>query len=151
MKKLQKWIIAGVALIVLLVGGYFISSSLGNQTSQSPTTTSQEQLKTLKTQITIDYAGFVDKKTEVEEISIEDGQTAWDALKKAVGEDNIEYKDYGRDMGIFVTALNGVKPTGGRFWLFNINGNGADVGPSSYKVQDGDKLEFVISQPSAGQ
>ncbi|MBI3341961.1 DUF4430 domain-containing protein, partial [Candidatus Curtissbacteria bacterium] len=78
-------------------------------------------------------------------ISLLKGKTAWDAVKSALGETNLTYKDYGGDLGIYITAINGIEPTGNQYWQFNINGNSSEVGVSSYIVQDNDKIEFKIA------
>ena len=151
MKNLQNWIIAGVALIILLVGGYFVTSNVNQPEEASTTDTTQDQQVGSQVEVKIDYAGESEKTTEVKTVSVTEGQTAWEAIQSAVGLENIEYQDYGGDLGIFMQSINGVKPPGSKFWLFKVNGMGAEVGVSSYKVQEGDKLEFVISEPSAGQ
>lgn len=151
MKNLQNWIIAGAALIILLVGGYFITNNVNQAEEDSTTDTTQDQQVGSQVEVKIDYSGEAEKTTEVKTVAVTEGQTAWDAIQSAIGLENIEYQDYGGDLGIFMQSINGVKPSGSKFWLFKVNGKGAEVGISSYKVQEGDKLEFVISEPSAGQ
>ncbi len=145
MKNLQKnWIAIGAVVVFALIGGYFATINVQEQGEVATATTSGEN--EVQVEVTIDYAGEVDKDPETRSVSIEDGFTAWDVLKNAVGEENIEYKDHGGDMGIFVSGINKVKPEGNKFWLFKVNGEGADVGVSAYEVQNGDMLEFVISE-----
>lgn len=146
MKNLQKNWLAAVAIVVFaLIGGYFAATNVQEQGEVATAVTSNEN--EVRVDVTIDYSGEVDKALETKSVSVEEGGTAWDVLKTAVGEENIEYKDYGGDMGIFVSGINEVKPEGNKFWLFKVNGEGSDVGVSAYKVQVGDRLEFVISAP----
>ena len=147
----NNWISIAAILILVLFGGYYVVNNSSQQGETSTETTATEQQVQPQVEITIDYAGEVEKDTEAKSINFEESDTAWDVLQSEVGFDNIEYQDYGGDLGIFVQGINGVKPSGNKFWLFKVNGKGAEVGISSYKVQDGDRLEFVISEPSEGQ
>ena len=145
MKNLQKnWIAVGAIVIFALIGGYFAVTNMQEQGEVTTATTSQEN--TVQVEVTIDYAGEVGKTTEKRSITVEEGKTAWDTLQIAVGKENIEYKDYGGDMGVFVSGINEVKPEGNRFWLFKVNGESSKIGVSTYEVKKGDKLEFVISE-----
>jgi hypothetical protein len=145
MKNLQKNWIAVVAIVAFaLVGGYYATTNVQEQGEVAPATTSNEN--SAQVEVTIDYSGGVDKDSESKSVGIEKGNTAWDVLKSAIGEANIEYKDYGGEMGVFISGINEVKPEGNKFWLFKVNGEGADVGVSAYEAQAGDKLEFVISE-----
>jgi len=152
MKFIQKNGIVTLAVVILvLLGGYFVFTNAQNQTSNNEATTTQEQQIETQVDVTVDYAGEVEKDSVTKKIEFDQGDTAWDSLRALVGEENIEYQDYGGDLGIFVQSINGVKPGGTKFWLFKVNGEGAKVGASSYKVQIGDQIEFVISEPSEGQ
>ena len=150
MKNLSKnWIAIAAIVIIVILGGYYAVNNSSQQTDTATETTSTEQVQN-QVEVTIDYAGEEEKETEVKAVKFDEGDTAWDALQAAVEVDNIEYQDYGGDLGIFVQSINDVKPAGNKFWLFKVNGKGADVGVSAYEVQDGDRLEFVISEPSEG-
>ena len=108
-----------------------------------------EEVKVIEIPIKIDYGN--EKQSETKMASVTENASAWKALIIVVGEQNVEYKDYGGELGIFISAINQVKPTGNKFWLFKVNGEGAKVGVSSYKVKEGDRLEFVISEPENEQ
>ena len=151
MKNLTKnWIAVLAIMLFVILGGYFVFTNGQNQGESVDTSSSQEQQVQSQVEVKVDYAGEVEKEIVVKTIEIDEGDTAWDSLKTAVDEENIEYQDYGGELGIFVQGINGVKPTGNKFWLFKVNGEGAKVGASSYKVQPGDKIEFVISEPMEG-
>lgn len=70
-----------------------------------------------------------------------EGQTAYDVLSAT---HKVEAKDYGA-MGKFVQSIDGVKAGSGHFWEFWINGKSSNVGASSYKLQNGDKLEWKLT------
>lgn len=84
------------------------------------------------------YNNQADKK----EISIEEGKTALDALKKSA---DIESKGEGENA--FVVEINGIKPDEKKkeFWAFFVNGKEASVGAGSYKLKYGDQIEWKLS------
>jgi hypothetical protein len=66
-------------------------------------------------------------------------------MVSAVGINNLQYTDYGGDMGIFITGLNGINAASNQYFEFRVNGVSSNVGVSSYKCNDGDKLDFVLT------
>lgn len=128
------------------------SSSSDNTTSQpsptpspSPAPSPSPSPQALVIEVKVDYSGFVEKSADTYTTNFSENQTAWTVVQAAIGTENLQYTDYGGDLGIFITGINGVVPTGNNFWLFKVNGESASVGVSSYIVQEGDKLEFAIS------
>lgn len=146
MKNINKNLIITVVVVLIALAVIFSLDRLSSQKQVAPSPTT-EQIQKVNADVTIDYAGQVQKSAETKQVAVEQGKTAWDVLRDAVAEQNVEFKDYGGDLGIFISAINGVKPTGNKFWLFKVNGESSKVGVSSYKVQSGDRLEFVISEP----
>ncbi|OAS87610.1 MULTISPECIES: DUF4430 domain-containing protein [Metabacillus] len=83
-------------------------------------------------------------------VEIEEGETAFDLLKEVTEEQDV-ILDYGEDpnFGAFINSIGSVIPEGDHYWGFMINGEGAQVGASSYVVEKGDSLLFkVISYPA---
>jgi hypothetical protein len=83
-------------------------------------------------------------------VEIEEGETAFDILKEVTEEQDVVL-DYGEDpnYGAFITSIGSIIPEGDQYWGFMINGEGAQVGASSYVVEKGDSLLFkVISYPA---
>jgi hypothetical protein len=97
----------------------------------------------LQVQIGIDYAG--QKDAALYTTTVNQGQTAWDAVVAAVGLNNLKYTDYGGNMGIFITEFNGISADSSHYFEFKVNSVSSMVGVSSYKVNDGDKLDFVLT------
>jgi hypothetical protein len=96
--------------------------------------------------VSVDFAGSPDERERLQaSYTVPAGSTAWDAIKAAFGEENLSFDDFGGSLGIFITGFNGVGVEGNHFWEFRVNGEGSDVGVSSYQVQPGDVLEFVYS------
>jgi hypothetical protein len=109
----------------------------------TPTDTPTPTPAGLSVHVGIDYAG--QKSADSYTVSVNPGQTAWDAVVAAVGISNLQYTDYGGDMGIFITGFNGINATGNQYFEFRVNGVSSMVGVSSYKCNDGDKLDFVLT------
>lgn len=94
-------------------------------------------------EIKIEYAG--QRNPDSYNINIDAGQSAWEAVKKAVGSQNVQYTDYGGDLGIFITGFNGVSAAGNQYYEFRVNGASSNVGVSSYICNNADLLEFVLT------
>ena len=95
--------------------------------------------------ISVVYTGAADKNADSYFTTVDENQTAWDVAKNAIGIENLQYTDYGGDLGIFITGINGVVPLGNQFWEFRVNGQVASVGVSTYICKSGDTLNFVIA------
>jgi len=114
--------------------------------TQAPATQAAAAEAAIQGTITIDFTGAPQELETVETtFEVAPGTTAWDAIKSAIGEDNLTYEDFGGDLGIFIGGFNGVEAEGNHFWDFKVNGEGSESGVSSYEVQAGDVLEFVYS------
>ncbi|WP_235851627.1 DUF4430 domain-containing protein [Heyndrickxia camelliae] len=85
-------------------------------------------------------------------MEIKDGETAFDVLKEATTKNNVKF-EYTTDpkFGANVTQIGDVKPEYSKdstYWGFIVNGSMAQVGVSSYKVNNGDDLLLkVVSYP----
>lgn len=93
--------------------------------------------------VAIDYAGEHAESTYT--VAITSGETAWQAVKDAVGVSNLHYTDYGGDLGIFITGFNGVDALSNQYYDFQVNGTSASVGVSSYTVKNNDSIQFVLT------
>jgi len=97
----------------------------------------------LTVQIGVDYAG--QKNADSYSVTVDQGQSAWDAVVKAIGINNLQYTDYGGNMGIFITSFNGINAASNQYFEFRVNGVSSTLGVSGYKCNDGDKLDFVLT------
>ncbi|MEK9178402.1 MAG: DUF4430 domain-containing protein [Patescibacteria group bacterium] len=94
-------------------------------------------------EIGIDYAG--QKSNDTYTIAITPNQTAWETVSSAIGIENLAYTDYGGDLGIFITGFNGINAASNQFYEFRVNGTSSNVGVSTYQVNSGDRLDFVLT------
>jgi len=70
------------------------------------------------------------------------GQADKDALTLLKTHATVQTKHY--SFGDQVTAINGVKGTGPKYWTFYINGTMAEVGAGDYKTKPGDTLMWKL-------
>ena len=117
----------------------------GNQPSPSPLLIPSPSPPAVNVGISVVYTGAADKNADSYFTTVDENQTAWDVAKNAIGIENLQYTDYGGDLGIFITGINGVVPLGNQFWEFRVNGQSASLGVSTYICQSGDTLDFVIA------
>lgn len=94
-------------------------------------------------EIAIDYGGKHANDTYT--VAITPGETAWDAVKAALGLANLQYTDYGGDLGIFISGFNGVTAAANEYFDFRVNGVSSSVGISTYTCNNSDKLSFVLT------
>lgn len=71
------------------------------------------------------------------------GKTALDLTKEKT---NIKTKEEG--MNAYVTEINGQEALNSKkeYWAFYVNGKMAEVGAGSYKLKEGDKIEWKIEK-----
>jgi hypothetical protein len=119
------------------------NSNSNNSPTPTETPTPTPTPAGLSIEIKIDYAG--QEENDTYNVTVEEGTHAWDAIKEAIGIENLQYTDYGGDMGIFITGFNGIAAAPNQFYEFKVNGASSSVGVSSYICNNGDKLEFVLT------
>lgn len=93
--------------------------------------------------IDIEYAG--EHAESVYTTTITSHETAWQAVSAAIGLPQIQYTDYGGDLGIFITGFNGITASANQYYDFQVNGASSSVGVSSYVVNNQDVLKFVLT------
>lgn len=77
------------------------------------------------------------------ESKIDDSMSVYEFMQKLEKENKIYFKDkdYG-EMGKLIEEINGVKNSGGKNWIYYINGKKAEIGVSNYKMKPGDKITW---------
>ncbi|WP_175384373.1 DUF4430 domain-containing protein [Bacillus sp. FJAT-27225] len=83
------------------------------------------------------------------ETVLDEGETAFDALIKAVGQDQVGIMEY--SWGKMVTSIKGLEAKNNYYWGFYINGISAPIGADSYKSQSGDTLTFRYQNASPAE
>ena len=137
---MKKWIIAVVLVAAVLGGGYFVSTNLDQKNEASPVST--QEVKKIKASVEIDSGGE-EKSPSKYSVEVEEGKTVLDATNKVA-----DVATSGEGEMAFVTSINDrvADSSKNEFWELVINGESAQVGAGGYKIQDGDKIEWRISQ-----
>lgn len=76
-------------------------------------------------------------------VYLDEGATAYDALKKACSENGVELHEEKSAFGIYIVGVGGIDekdcgPQSG--WVYTVNGQSPSVGLSNYKIKNGDSL-----------
>jgi Domain of unknown function (DUF4430) len=138
--RFQKWSLVIVPLLILF--GSACSDDDSSNRSSSPPPAASSAAAQLQGRVMIDFTGAPSQRAPVSmPFAVASGAKALDAIKVAVGENNISTQEFS-GLGAFVTGLFGVQAQGNNFWEFRVNGESSDVGVSSYEVKEGDVLEF---------
>ena len=73
--------------------------------------------------------------------------TAFEALKLATQQNNLELKTKQYDFGIFVESTGGVENTKERAWIYFVNGKAGEVASDKYLLKKGDLVEWKYIKP----
>jgi hypothetical protein len=80
-------------------------------------------------------------------IELREGSTVFDVMQKIQHENitndlfNFKYKEY-PSIGVFVEEINGVIGSQGKYWIYYVNGEKAEVGISKNIVKGGDIISW---------
>ena len=101
----------------------------------------QDQQATMAVTVEIDATAGEGEKTTAE-VELPEGATAYDALVAAADDVNASDSEY----GMYVQGINGL--AGGDFgdmsgWMFEVNGEMAEVGCSEYELAAGDVVTWL--------
>jgi len=114
----------------------------------TPTSTPNPCINRVCAAASVNFAASGSNHADVQAAcNVSAGSTAWECVKQALGVQNIQFKDFGGSLGIFISGLYGVAPDFGAcscFWEFTVNGIASDLGVSGYIVRNGDTLGFRI-------
>ena len=76
-------------------------------------------------------------------VYLDDGATAYDALKKACNENGIELNEEKSAFGVYIVGIGGIEENdcGAQSgWTYTVNGQSPSVGLGNYKIKNGDSL-----------
>jgi len=75
--------------------------------------------------------------------AVTDSDKLLDALK---GIQNLTIVTEDSQYGAFITSINGIAQDDSHFWNYYVNGEYANVGVSTYEIQNNDKFEFRLEK-----
>ncbi len=141
MDFLKKNLLTVSAIAVIIIGGgtYLLTQNKTQTQKPSSNSRSSEEKKTVVT-VTVKDASNEVSYPLTEGV----GQTALAVTKKATF-DQVETSGEGENA--FVTSINSRKASAEKkeYWELVVNGVSAQVGAGSYIVNEGDKIEWRIS------
>ncbi len=125
-----------LALTVAACGG---APAVGGGSDDAPA--AQEQQATMAVTVEIDATAGEGEKT-TSEVELPEGATAYDALVAAADDVNASDSEY----GMYVQGINGL--AGGDFgdmsgWMFEVNGEMAEVAASECELAAGDVVTWL--------
>ncbi len=132
-----------IALALFFLGFYFgvVYKSDSPATDRTPDTQIEETIN-----LNIDF-GEGDSRI-FSDIEFQSGDSLFDVFSALLGENRIEldYQDYGPDMGVFINSIDGVGgDDSGRWWQYWVNDRYSRVGVSQYVIQPEDFIEFKFT------
>lgn len=115
------------------------------QPSQDEPKQPVQDKQTFKVSLTITALDSIIGQGEVE---VEEGQSVFDALKLLTDKQGLSLSTSGFGSIIYVKGINGINEfdhgsTSG--WLYHVNGTQPKIGAGSYKVKDGDCIEWLYT------
>ncbi len=134
MEKTKKWfykIFILVLVILAIFAGYFFYQSKSQLTKKF----------VIKQNLSVYLKLAGEENFSKSEVVV--GKTALDLTKEKT---NIKTK--GEGVNAYVTEINGQEALNSKkeYWAFYVNGKMAEVGSGSYKLKNGDKIEWKIEK-----
>lgn len=140
----MKLLIKIVVIVLIFAAGFLAGWQVALAPGNGHEVLVNQNTGEIKADLALDFGGG--RVENYNQIALTGGSSVFDLLKKAGTENNLvlDYKDYGGDMGVFITAIGNVYNvlSGDKFWQFWVNGQYSHVGASSYKLKNGDKVEW---------
>lgn len=140
-KNLLATLVAPVAALALALTVAACGAATTSGGADSATGASQEQQATVAVSVTIDATAGEGESTTFD-VDVPEGSTVYDALVATGADVNASDSDY----GMYVQGIGGL--AGGDFgdmsgWMFEVNGEMAEVGCSQLEVADGDAIVWT--------
>lgn len=74
-------------------------------------------------------------------ITMNKSSSVFDALNTTFA---VGYSDF-KNLGKFITSIDGVNQTGDRYWIYFVNGNLAPVSVDNFVLTNDSKIEFIYA------
>jgi hypothetical protein len=141
-KKLLIFIFVGVLLIIIISGWLTYNRGALSAVPEKSAATAPEKPKNVS--LIIDDAEQPVKSFQAE---FKEEMTAFDLLEQRAEEAGIDLKIKSYDIGIMVEAIGGVENgESGKYWLYYINGEMAEVSADRKVIKPGDSVEFKFEK-----
>lgn len=148
MKKIYTVFLAFLLALLVLSGCTATEQNTGEQSSQTeengnPTeqAVEEEQVSESEQEETISITISENNQEEIiaeEEVPVEEGEILYEVMEENF---DIEATEEG-----FITSIEGVSQNEeeGKYWMYYVNGEMAEVGAQDYKLEPGDEVTFDL-------
>ena len=149
MKKAYKLLILLGGLLVLY---FFISTSSGITNNDLKIGDISDQIE-IQSENELNYRlSVISDSSEAVNFELTQEQeselTAYDLLKMAESEGLVETEVEEYDFGVFVKAINGLKSSKDKAWIYFVNGESAQIAADQLVLKPGDLVEWKYISPS---
>ncbi|MEX0668647.1 MAG: DUF4430 domain-containing protein [Candidatus Saccharimonadales bacterium] len=126
-----------------ILGAYAFNQYQANQSNGD--TVSEEETIQESVEISLNYGDGED--SEIYYAQYKSGMSVFEALESAseLNDFELEYTDYGGDLGVFVESINGYSGGDDKWWQFWVNDEYQTSGMSSVIVSSGDIIELRLT------
>lgn len=135
---MNKKIIPVIGILVIIATAFIILFGFKNSiTTTSLPSSTQDSTISVK-QVVV----FSDKKKVTKELNPKSGTTALDLIKST---HKVEVKKY--SFGTIAESIDGIKNgSNKKYWIYFVNGNESKIGADSYKIKNGDTIEWKFKE-----
>ncbi len=150
MKKIGIFIGIGIGIIIIIGGAIIFSNKFWQPIAPKKVIQEEGEGLSGKEEIKKEVVLVIDdgeKEQKSFNAEFNKGITAFDLLKNKAEESNLNLKTKTYDIGIFIEAI-GDKENGqdGKYWLYYVNGELAQVAADKKELNPGDKVEFKFEK-----
>ena len=137
-----------VAIILVVLGiGFAIGFLIGSdkEPAARPQAETMVEMESIEVSLVVEGTG---EPIEFSGVELEEGAVVMDLLSvlERKGALELETKDFGDELGMFIEEINGERGGGKIWWQFWVDGNYSQVGVSFAKLQDDSVVEFKLSE-----
>ena len=144
MKK-NIFILIGVAIIIIVIGGWFILNNAAIQSNpQGEATVTPTENVARDVVLAIDNG---QEPARTFQVKFEEGMTAFDVLKNKAEEIGLALKTKTYNIGVMVQAIGDKEGSqDGKYWLYYVNGEMPMVSADKKELNPGDQVEFKFEK-----
>lgn len=125
-------------ITLVFIAVVMLAAGCGNKTPAAVSQESQE----VRAQIQVSQKVEGQFSEKLFNFYEDENKTALDLLKTSY---QVETKNFS-GVGEFVESIAGTKADSKHFWEFIVNGKSSNIGAGSYKPQNGDKIEWKLTE-----
>ncbi len=140
----KKNLLAAAIFFVFVAAFIFLKNYQTLGTTPNPSYSSSTVSQTLvasatEKKISVNFSAG-DKKYS---LAVSAGSSIYDAMNILASTTDFSFKaSFYPGLGYFIDEINGIKNQSGEYWTLYVDGSYSNVGASSYKLKDGDSVEW---------